>query len=95
MTADGRKWQTGEYKYFCGFRSDGRGAGDAFTADDFPTRTRDGAMLITSAEDPDDGDNPMPPGGHAGYCSRMHSAKARLFPVKPAAGAGMDFGRIR
>jgi len=25
----------------------------------------------------------------------MHSAKARLFPVKPAAGAGVDFDRIR
>jgi hypothetical protein len=27
-------------------------------------------------------------------CTRMHSAKARLFPVKPAAAEGADFNRI-
>jgi hypothetical protein len=95
MKADGRKWLVGEYKFYCKFESDGRIEGGTFkAAETFPTLTRDGAMLITSAEDPD-GDDAMPPGRHAGYCSRMHSAKARLFPVKAAAGAGVDFDRIR
>ena len=89
LTADGNKWLTGEYKWSCGFKSDGRIDGGTFKPDGpFPTLTRDGATLVVSAEDPDGGDNPMPPGGHPAYCTRMHSAKARLFPVKPAAAKG-------
>ena len=96
LTADGSKWLTGEYKWSCGFKSDGRIEGGAFKPDGpFPTLTRDGATLVVSAEDPDGDDNPMPPGGHPVYCTRMHSAKARLFPVKPAATEGVDFDRIR
>jgi hypothetical protein len=37
----------------------------------------------------------MPPAGHPDFCWRMHSAKMRLFPVKPVAGTGVDFDRIR
>ena len=87
---------TGEYKWSCGFKSDGRIEGGAFKPDGpFPTLTRDGATLVVSAEDPDGDDNPMPPGGHPVYCTRIHSAKARLFPVKPAAAESVDFDRIR
>jgi len=96
LTADGSKWLTGEYKWSCRFGSDGRIEGGTFKPDGaFPTLTRDGATLVVSAEDPDGDDNPMPPGGHPVYCTRMHSAKARLFPVKPAAAEGVNFDRIR
>jgi uncharacterized protein YecT (DUF1311 family) len=95
VTADGRKWEVGDYKSHCEFKSDGRLEGSALrTVAKFPTLTRDGAMLVTSAEDPD-GENATPPAGHPDFCWRMHSAKIRLFPVKPAAGAGVDFDRIR
>lgn len=53
-----------------------------------------GAVLIVSAEHPD-GEFAMPRGGHSDFCNRIHSAKARLFPVKPAAGQGVDFDRMR
>jgi uncharacterized protein YecT (DUF1311 family) len=96
LTAIGEKWLVGQYKFHCDFRSDGRIEHGSFKAErEFPTLTRDGAMLVISAEDPDTGDNPMPPGGHAPSCTRMHSAKARLFPVKPAAGVGAQFDRAR
>jgi hypothetical protein len=96
LTADGNKWLSGEYKWSCGFKSDGRVEGGAFKPEHpFPTLTRDGATLVVSAEDPDGDDNPMPPGGHPVYCTRMHSAKARLFPVRPAAAEGVNFDRIR
>jgi hypothetical protein len=95
VTADGRKWEVGDYKSYCKFKSDGRLEGGTLrTAQTFPTLTRDGAMLVTSAEDPD-GENVMPPAGHPDFCWRMHSAKMRLFPVKPVAGTGVDFDRIR
>jgi uncharacterized protein YecT (DUF1311 family) len=96
LTAEGVKWEVGDYKSRCDFKSDGRIEAGTFRATErFPTLTRDGALLITSAEDPDGDDNPMPPGGHAGFCNRLHSAKARLFPVKPAAGVGAKFDRYR
>jgi uncharacterized protein len=95
MTAEGHKWLNGEYKAHCRFDSNGRIEGGAFRPDEaFPTLTRDGATLVVSAEDPDGDDNPMPPGGHPVYCTRMHSAKARLFPLKPEASAD-DFDRVR
>ena len=37
----------------------------------------------------------MPAGGPAPYCTNMRSAKARLFPVKAAAGEGAKFDRQR
>jgi hypothetical protein len=48
-------------------------------------------MLITSAGDRDDKAKSDAPE----YCNRMPSAKARLFPVKPAAGAEGKFDRLR
>ncbi len=77
-------------------RSDGRIVGGAFkTTNEFPTLRRDGAMLVISAEEPDDGKNDKPESDYASYCNRMPSAKARLFPVKAAAGVGGDFSRLR
>ena len=94
LVADGFKWQTGDRKEFCTFKSAGRMQGDVFkTAEEFPTLTRDGATLITSAEAPDH--DRMAPGGPAAYCNNMRSAKARLFPVKPSAGMEAKFDRIR
>jgi uncharacterized protein len=92
MTATGYKWETGDYKSRCDFMSDGHIDRGTFKAKEaFPALTRDGAMLITSAEDPDD----RPESGAPEYCNRMPSAKARLFPVKAAAGAGARFDRTR
>jgi len=92
MTATGYKWETGVYKTRCDFVSDGRIEGGLFKAKEaFPTLTRDGAMLIISAEDRDD----KPQSDEPEYCNRMPSAKARLFPVKPAAGVEGKFGRFR
>jgi hypothetical protein len=72
--------------------SDGRIEGGAFKAKEaFPTLTRDGATLIISAEDRDD----KPESDAPEYCNRMPSAKARLFPVKPAASAEGKFDRLR
>jgi uncharacterized protein len=92
MTATGYKWDVGDYKTRCDFVSDGRIEGGVFKAKEaFPTLTRDGAMLITSAEDRDD----RPGSDKPDYCNRMPSAKARLFPVKPAAGTEGKFDRLR
>jgi uncharacterized protein len=92
ITATGYKWEVGDYKTRCDFKSDGRVEGGAFKAKEaFPTLTRDGAMLITSAEDRDN----KPESDAPEYCNRMPSAKARLFPVKPAAGSEGKFHRFR
>ena len=92
MTAVGFKWETGDYKSRCDFTSEGRIEGGTFKATGaFPTLTRDGAMLVISAEDPED----KPASDGPNYCNRMPSAKARLFPVKAAAGAGARFDRRR
>jgi uncharacterized protein YecT (DUF1311 family) len=91
-TAEGFKWETGDYKSRCDFKSTGRIAGGTFRAKEaFPTLTRDGAMLILGAEDRDD----KPASEAPDYCNRLPSAKARLFPVKPAGNVGGDFGRYR
>jgi hypothetical protein len=92
MTATGYKWEVGAYKWRCDFVSDGRIEGDTLKARKaFPTLARDGVMLITSAEDRDDKpENRVPV-----YCNRMTSAKARLFPIKPAAGVEGKFDRSR
>jgi len=91
-TAQGFKWEAGDYKSRCDFKSAGRIERGAFKpADAFPTLTRDGAMLILSAEDRDD----KPASEAPDYCSRLPSAKARLFPVRPAAGVGAKFNRFR
>jgi hypothetical protein len=92
MTAVGFKWETGDYKSRCDFTSEGRIERGAFKATGaFPTLTRDGAMLVISAEDRDD----KPASDGPNYCNRLPSAKARLFPVKAAAGVGARFDRRR
>jgi uncharacterized protein len=92
MAAVGFKWEVGDYKTRCDFMSRGRIEGGAFKAREaFPTLTRDGAMLIASAEDRDD----KPASRAPEYCNRMPSAKARLLPVKPAAGVEGKFDRLR
>ncbi len=94
VTADGLKWQVGERKEFCLPHSAGHLEGGTFRpAEEFPTLTRDGATLVMSQEAPDHDE--MPPGGPPAYCHNMRSAKARLFPVKPAAGEGAKFDRQR
>jgi uncharacterized protein len=94
VTADGFKWQVGERKEFCLPHSAGHMEGDTFKpAEEFPTLTRDGGTLVLSQEAPDHDD--MPAGGPAPYCTNMRSAKARLFPVKAAAGEGAKFDRQR
>jgi uncharacterized protein YecT (DUF1311 family) len=92
MIATGFKWDAGDYKSRCDFRSEGHIERGVFKAEEaFPTLTRDGATLIASAEDPDD----KPESDAPEYCNRFPSAKARLFPVKPAAGVGAKFDRYR
>jgi uncharacterized protein len=94
IVGDGFKWSVGEHKEFCIFKSTGRMQDGVFKPDEaFPTLTRDGAMLVTSIEAPDH--DRAPPGGPAPYCNNMRSAKARLFPVKPAAGPAERFDRLR
>ena len=94
LIADGFKWVVGDRKEFCVFKSAGRLEGATFKpAEEFPTLTRDGPTLVTSIEAPDH--DAMPAGGPPGYCNNMRSAKARLFPVKPAAGEGAKFDRQR
>ena len=91
-TAQGFKWETGDYKSRCDFRSAGRIERGVFkAADAFPTLTRDGAMLVLSAADRDD----KPASEAPDYCNRLPSAKARLFPVRPIAGVGAKFDRFR
>jgi uncharacterized protein len=83
--ATGKKWETGAWKYYCQFDADGRMAGGSFKTDDeFPKLARDGATLAI-------GDEPKQPG----YCIRMRSPKARLFPVKEGTAVGFEDWRFR
>jgi uncharacterized protein len=82
LRARGTKRDVEDYKARCDFTSDGKIENGAFKADDeFPKLTRDGGTLLVDAEDADKGERP-------GYCWRMPSPKARLFPVK--AGSGIE-----
>ena len=85
LQAAGRKWETGDWKSSCDFDADGKMVGGAFkTDDDFPKLARDGATLTLGDET-----------GQPGYCERMTSPKARLFPVKDGADVGFNDDRIR
>jgi hypothetical protein len=92
--AEGGKWVTGAHKDHCDFDGEGRIVGNAFkpNGDDFPKLRREGATMTVDGDD-------RPPGRNGertpSYCSRLKSAKARLFPVKPAGYPGMDNDRIR
>ena len=88
VTVKGSKWETGDYKSHCEFDGDGSVANGILMSkpdQELPVLRRDGATLTI-----DDGDaDPNAKGaeGHEqpSYCTRMRSAKARLFPVKPDA----------
>jgi uncharacterized protein len=81
----GHTWLTGAWKYHCDFEAKGRMVGARFKTDDeFPKLARDAATLTL-------GDETTQPG----YCDRMKSPKARLFPVKAGADVGFDDNRIR
>jgi uncharacterized protein YecT (DUF1311 family) len=85
LQAAGRKWETGDWKSHCDFDADGKLAGGEFkTGDEFPRLARDAATLTL-------GDEKTQPG----YCARMKSPKARLFPVKAGADVGFNDNRIR
>jgi hypothetical protein len=85
LQAAGHKWETGDWKSHCDFAADGKMAGGHFKTDDeFPKLARDAATLTL-------GDETTQPG----YCDRMKSPKARLFPVKDGADVGFNDDRIR
>jgi uncharacterized protein len=85
LQAAGHKWETGDWKSHCDFTADGKMAGGHFRTDDeFPKLMRD-AVTLTLA------DEKIQPG----YCERMKSPKARLFPVKDGANVGFNDDRIR
>ena len=98
LIATGRKWQSGDYKSHCEFEANGKITGGTFRTDDgFPELARDGATLTIDSRDPDrtrDRDNRRLR-EQPGYCTRMDSAKARLFPVKPHPDIDQSDGRIR
>ncbi|HEY6254677.1 MAG TPA: lysozyme inhibitor LprI family protein [Xanthobacteraceae bacterium] len=96
-SVEGGKWVTGSHKQYCDFDGEGRIVGNRFKpdADDLPKLRREGATLTVDGDDPDpdrkgDIDRKQPK-----YCTRLNSAKARLFPVKPAAHQGKYDDRIR
>jgi uncharacterized protein len=85
LQAAGHKWETGDWKSHCDFEADGKMVGGNFKTDDeFPKLARDAASLTL-------GDETRQPG----YCVRMISPKARLFPVKDDADIGFNDSRIR
>jgi uncharacterized protein YecT (DUF1311 family) len=85
LQAAGHKWEVGDWKSHCDFAADGRLTRGRFRTDDeFPKLARDGATLTL-------GDETSQPG----YCDRMKSPKARLFPVKDGADVGFNDDRIR
>jgi hypothetical protein len=94
LRAQGGTWVTGAHKYHCEFDGEGRIVGNTFKpngGDDFPKIRREGATMMVDGEDSVPNRNRDQPG----YCSRLKSAKARLFPVKPAGYKGNEDDRIR
>ena len=98
MAVEGSKWLTGQHKQYCDFEEEGRIKGNHFLFgpdQDGPKLRRDGATLTVDGNDPDPdrhGDvHRKPPE----YCPRLNSAKARLFPVKPAGYLGEAGDRFR
>ncbi len=85
LMVSGGKWDANDYKAGCEFDTDGKPAGNALkTSDGAPRFARDGATLTVDAHYPD---KPRTRGmelkmERPEYCSRLDSAKARLFPVK-------------
>jgi uncharacterized protein len=99
MQAKGQKWETGDHKSHCEFDLSGKIVGDRFRAegdDDRPALRRDGATLTIDGDDPDPDQNGNVDRMQPDYCSRLRSAKARLFPVSAGANVGdVEHFRIR
>src|SRR5262249_53892762 len=80
LHAQGGKWDVEDYKAYCNFDSDGKIQNGIFKAvEEFPKLTRDSDTLVIDAEDARRGDKSSDT-EQPGYCSRMRSPKARLFP---------------
>jgi uncharacterized protein len=85
LTVSGGKWDANDYKAGCEFDTEGTVAGTAFkTSDGAPRLARDGMTLTVDAHYPD---KTRTKGiglkmERPDYCSRLDSAKARLFPIK-------------
>jgi hypothetical protein len=87
LFVEGSKWITGDHKAYCEFKGEGRVVGNGFKVDDdgMPKLRREGATLTVDGDDPDPDRNGFVDHKQPDYCNRLSSAKARLFPVKPAA----------
>jgi uncharacterized protein YecT (DUF1311 family) len=88
VTVKGNKWETGDYKSSCEFDGEGRIVNGVLTSkhdQELPALRRDGATLTIDGNDPDPGTKDAERHEQPIYCSRMRSAKARLFPVKSSA----------
>ena len=85
LAINGGKWDANDYKAHCEYDAEGRISGNTFKTDGgAPRLARDGMTLTVDAHYPDktrtkDMELKME---RPDYCSRMDSAKARLFPVK-------------
>ena len=97
VSLEGGKWVSGQHKYYCDFEGGGRVAGNNFKpdADDLPKLRRDGATLTVDGDDSDPDRKGAAYRKPPDYCTRLSSAKARLFPVKPAGYLGKAGDRIR
>jgi uncharacterized protein YecT (DUF1311 family) len=98
LRASGSKWDSSDYKSHCEFEARGRLSGGVFkTEDSFPALARDGATLTIDGNDPDviRDRNGKRKREQPDYCTRMDSARARLFPVKAGTAIDTSDGRIR
>jgi hypothetical protein len=97
VSLEGGKWVTGSHKEYCDFDGEGRIAGDRFKPgdDDLPKLRRDGVTLTVDGDDPDPDRHGHVARKRPDYCTRLNSAKSRLFPVKPAAYQSKVWDRIR
>ncbi len=88
LAVSGGKWDANDYKAHCELDAEGKASGNALkTDDDSPRFARDGMTLTVDAHYPDkprtkDMELKMK---RPDYCSRLDTAKARLFPVKDGA----------
>lgn len=84
LHAQGGIWDVEDYKSHCDFAADGKIENGTFKTDDeFPKLTREAGTLMVDVEGAGKSEDEPP-----GYCSRMRSPNARLFPVK--AGSGVE-----
>ena len=84
LKAEGEKWETGYYKARCDLGGEGRiERAKLKIRGEAPEFVRDGATLTVDGTDPGPDRNGDINRELPGYCTRLHSAKARLFPVRP------------